>query len=346
MRDARPGRFAFGTVDLYRGTGNGDGDSMNVMAGAVWADYLPPRCDTCKPGPDGSMTGVGWSLVGVGAVVMLLGICGLVFAARSAAGSHADDDLPVDTDADTVADAVGAAVAGDDARAAAESEPEPVMDAVQREDLERRGLLEPQPESEPESEPERSEKSDTAWGTGLVGVGAVAAVFGLIILAFSNSRVEDDKSQLRLAATDLVSAAFDGPSSCRQLAVIESKAWSSPSPSASASTAFLPDPAHCDSSPRQYAEQGASVPAGVFLPIKYVFSSSFMANGEVTLHDTQDNRSMCVTLPDADVAAAAQPSPGTDTDSLPEFDHVTVDPSPYVRDGACPDAPVSSPNSP
>ena len=300
---------------------------MNAMTGAVWADLVQPRCDSCKPGPDGSMTGVAWSLVAVGAVVMLLGICGLVFAARSAAGSPADDDSQADAAADD---------AGDDARAAAESEPEPVMDAVQREDLERRGLLEPQSE--------RSEKSDTAWGTGLVGVGAVAAVFGLIILAFSNSRIEDDKSQLRLAATDLVSAAFDGPSSCRQLAVIESRAWSSPS----ASTAFLPDPAHCDGSPRQYAQEGASAPAGVFVPIKYVFSSSFTANGEVTLHDTQDNRSMCVTLPDTDVAAAAQPSPSTDadTDSLPEFDHVTVDPSPYVRDGACPDAPVSSPNSP
>lgn len=293
---------------------------MKAMTAAVWAGYVQPRCDSCKPGPDGSMTGVGWSLVAVGAVVMLLGVCGLVFVRRSGSGSAAGSQTL--------------------APAAAESEPEPVMDAVQREDLERRGLLKPQPE--------QSGKSDAAWGGGLAAVGAVAAVFGLVILAFSTSRIDDDKSQLRLAATDLVSVAFDGPSSCRQLAVIESRAWSSPS----ASAAFLPDPAHCDSSPRQYAEQGASVPAGVFLPIEYVFSSSFTANGEVTIHDKQDNRSVCVTLPDAAAAAAAaaaQPSPSTDadtntesnTDSLPAFEDVSVDPSPYVKDGACPDAPVS-----
>jgi hypothetical protein len=296
---------------------------MNVMTGVVWADFVQPRCDSCKPGPDGSMTGVGWSLVVVGAVVMLFGVCGLVFVSRSAAGSHAGDDSRAEVEADAEAEAGADAVA----------ELEPVMDAVQREDLERRGLLEPRPE--------QSEKSGTAWGGGLVAVGAVAAVFGLIVLAFSNSRIDDDKSQLRLAATDLVSVAVDGPSSCRQLAVIESREWSSPS----ASTAYLPNPAHCDGSPRQYAEEGSSAPAGVFLPIEYVFSSSFTANGEVTIHDKQDNRSMCVTLPDTGVAAAAQPSPSTDSDSLPQFDDVTVDPSPYVRDGACPDAPVSSPNS-
>lgn len=108
----------------------------------------------------------------------------------------------------------------------------------------------------------------------------------------------------------------------------------------------MPIAAHCDDSPRQYAQQNTSAPAGVFIPIEYVFSSSFTTNGEVTLHDKQDNRSMCVTLPDTDVAAAAQPSPSTDTDSFPAFDDVTVDPSPYVKDGACPDAPVITPYSP
>jgi len=261
------------------------------MSAVLRAGYVRP-CTTCKPGPDGSLTGLGWSLAGVGAAVLLLGIGALVVASRSGAGSGADSDASSD--------------AGADADAA------------------------------------ESENSNPNLGGGLVAVGAVAVIFGLIILAFSNSRIEDDKSQLRLAATDLVSVAVDGPNNCRQLSDLESREWASPS----ASTAFVPVTAHCDGSPRQYAQENTSAPAGVFIPIEYVFSSSFTANGEVTLHDKQDNRSMCVTLPDTDVAAAAQPSPSTDTDSLPAFDDVTVDPSPYVKDGACPDAPVIAPYSP
>ena len=269
----------------------GDGGFVNAMSAVLRAGYVRP-CTTCKPGPDGSLTGLGWSLAAVGAAVLLLGIGALVVASRSGAGSGADSDAGSD--------------AGADADAA------------------------------------ESENSNPNLGGGLVAVGAVAVIFGLIILAFSNSRIEDDKSQLRLAATDLVSVAVDGPNNCRQLSDLESREWASPS----ASTGFVPVTAHCDGSPRQYAQENTSAPAGVFIPIEYVFSSSFTANGEVTLHDKQDNRSMCVTLPDTDVAAAAQPSPSTDTDSLPAFDDVTVDPSPYVKDGACPDAPVIAPYSP
>ena len=118
-----------GIVDLETG---GDGGFVNAMSAVLRAGYVRP-CTTCKPGPDGSLTGLGWSLAGVGAAVLLLGIGALVVASRSGAGSGADSDASSD--------------AGADADAA------------------------------------ESENSNPNLGGGLVAVGAVAVIFGLIILA-------------------------------------------------------------------------------------------------------------------------------------------------------------------
>lgn len=271
------------------------------------AFYTRPPCSTCKPGPDG-VPAIAWMLIALGVGLMLLGFGVLVFAARSGSGSRAPS---------------------------AASRPAPVMDAVQREELERRAAE--------ASGPEKEKSSDTAVGGGIVLVGVAAGVLGLLILGITGSRVSEDKNQLHLAAANLVSSALDGPAACRRTAGIESYDFSRDFPSATASNPYLSSPEDCSNSPREYANQNTMSDPGVFISVKYVFSDSFGANGQVTVHDEQDNRSLCVTVPDAVVEAAAPPTDGPGT--RPSFDDVTVNPSPYITDGVCPDAPVSSANS-
>ena len=290
------------------------------------------------------MTSIGWMLAGLGASVMLIGICVLAFASRSDAKSDSDSASDSDSDPNSDPDSQPAG-----------SEPTPVMDAVQREDLERRARA----RAAQSSESARATTSDAALGGGIIAVGLAAAVFGVILLGISSSQVSDDKGQLRLAAANLVTGAVDGPAVCRQSAALESQEWPS-----LASSPYAQSAANCGGSPREYAQSSnmTSYNVGVFIPVEYVFSQSFSTNGEVTVHDKQDNRSLCVTVPDTDVAAAAQASATPSTDgygdgdgdsdgptsspgALPFFDDVSVDPSPYIASGACPDAPVGSSGS-
>ena len=285
---------------------------MDIMTGALWAGYVKtPPCTTCKPGPDGGLIGTGWAIIAIGVGVVLLGTGVMLFGSRSDRGSHE-----------------------------AGAETPPVMDKVQREDLERRAA---QAAQAADDEDQQAKTSDAALGGGMIAVGVAGAVLGLIILGGSTSRVNDDKNQLRLAATNLLSGAVDGPAICRQAAGLESADFSRLFPSSSASNPYQSNPQNCAGSPREYADQNTMSNPGVFIPVKYVFSPSFTTNGQVTVHDVRDNRSLCVTVPDTDVAAAAQPSGGST--APPYFNDVTVDPSPYIADGACPDAPVSSTSS-
>lgn len=276
--------------------------------------YAQPPCTSCRPGPDG-VPGVAWTLLALGAFLLLLGIGVLAFASRT------DADAASDSDADAESDAQPAA-----------GEPTPVMDAVQREDLERRAA------QEQDAEPEKDQSSDTAVGGSLIALGLGVGVIGLVVVGIFSSRVNDDKSQLRMAATNLVSGAIDGPGICRVSATMTTSTTS------------------CAPSPREYAQANDSFNPGVFIPVEYVFSPSYTANGEITVHDTQDNRSMCVRVPGTDVQAAAQPAPSPSTDdsgdtvtpstsALPFFDEPSIDPSPYISSGACPDAPITSSSS-
>lgn len=300
---------------------------MNAVTAGRWADYVRTSCSTCKPGPDGTWTGVGWTLIAVGAAVLLLGVGMLWFEARSGTASELEPEAEPGPESEPEPEA---------------SEPTAVMDKAQREDLERRAAQAVPDQQTTESE--EATKSGQSAGGPVVGLGVGAALIGVIIMAFSASRVEDDKSQLRLAAANVLSTAVDGPAICRATAVVESEDLPS------SDTQFLPNAADCGASPRKYAQQQNSSPAGVFIPVEYVFSTSFTTDGEVTVHDKQDNRSLCVTVPDTDVAAATasenETATATSTDSgpMPLFDDVTVDPDPYIKDGACPDAPVSSTN--
>jgi hypothetical protein len=247
---------------------------VNTVTGALWSDYVPPRCTTCKPGPDGTWTGAGWTLIAVGAAVVLLGVGMLWFESRTDQGA----------------------------------------------------------------------KSQMTAAGSVVALGLGAGVIGLVIIGFSASRVDDDKSQLRMAAANVLSMAVDGPAVCREAAAVESQEW----PSSLASSQFLPKPENCGTSPRAYAQQQqATSPAGVFIPVEYLYSASFTTDGEVTVHDKLDNRSLCVTVPDTDVEAAATAATptGAGPTTLPPFDDMSVDPSPYITDGACADAPVSSPDA-
>ncbi|MBS2552928.1 hypothetical protein KGQ19_39355 [Catenulispora sp. NL8] len=283
---------------------------MSAMAGVPWANYLPARCDTCKPGPDGAWTGAAWTIIIIGACVVLIGFGVLVAASRSDPGSLPDPGSP-----------------------SAAGEPAPVMDQAQREDVERRAGTE-----DSERESPRASKEKAGWQ--IVVVGLVPALFGLIMLGFTSSRISQDKGQLMVAASDLVSRAVNGPADCRQEAALES---GMSLPSALASSPYLPNAANCDSSPREYAQdQAGSDDPGVYLiSVEFIYSPSFSTNGEVTIYDKDNHRSVCVTVPDTDVAAAEQASATPDSTALPS-DPVSIDPSPYISDGACRDAPVSS----
>ena len=159
--------------------------------------YAQPPCSSCRPGPDG-VPGVGWTLLAVGAFLLLIGIGVLAFASRTDSDSDSDSASDSGADADAESDAQPAA-----------SELTPVMDAVQREDLERRAA------QEQDAEPEKGQSSDTAVGGSLIALGLGVAAIGLVVVGISSSRVNDDKSQLRMAAANLASGAIDGPGICR-----------------------------------------------------------------------------------------------------------------------------------
>lgn len=269
---------------------------MSSMVGVLGAVYTRP-CKTCKPGPDGSTTGLGWTLTIAGVAVLVVGICALILEARTDSESPAPANRPAS-----------------------------VMDAVQREDVERRAQ-------------QAARRGDIRVGGTLTAFGVIGAVIGLVILAITAGRINEDKTQLRSAAADLVSSAIDGPVACRETPDVTA-GWL---PSSSASTPYTPSAADCDDSPRHYGSQSGSYTLGLDPSMKYEYSESYETNGEVTVYDPLNKRAVCVTVPDTDVVAAAQASatPSTNGYGIPAFDDRTFDPSPYIKSGACPDAPVT-----
>jgi hypothetical protein len=273
---------------------------MGVLHSVPPAVYVKP-CSTCKPGPDGALTGVGWAGLVIGACVVLLGFGVALTRSRTESGSHSPTTRPA-----------------------------PVMDAVQREDFERRA------EEETQSDTRFSSNEKLGWQ--VVGLGLVPLAFGLIVLGFTSSRINDDKSQLRLAATNLVAHAVSGPAACRQTAEQTRMML----PSSMASSPYMPSATDCEASPRKYAQgSGMSGDPGVYLDFAFIYSSAFDTNGEVTINDKENHRALCVTVPDTDVAAA-QAGAAESTQSYPEFNDASVDPDPYITSGACPDAPIDS----
>jgi hypothetical protein len=177
---------------------------------------------------------------------------------------------------------------------------EPVaMDRVQREDLEQRAA----------QEAEERNRTQLNIAGGLAVAGLAGAVIGGFLAATTQSAIDDHKKQLHQAASVFASVAVDGPETCRQAAI------SFPTVGSQNSTP------HCDPSPRSYAIQQSSTGAYTDFPMEVVFSKNFQADGEVTFHDTRNDRALCVRVPDS-VAVA-------DVDSA-------------ISSGACPDAPVTS----
>lgn len=227
-----------------------------MTTGVLRPAYIP-RCNPCKPGPDGVLPNFGWLLIVIGAAVLLIGVW-LLLPSRSDAA------------------------------------------------------------------PRTPASGKRGWQ--VVAVGLLPLVLGLIMVGTSGSRVDDDKSQLRSAATELLSHAVNGVAGCRHQAALESPLGS--------------NAAGCGNSPRDYVQgQTDPSPMGVYdITVQYLFSPTFVADGEVTVYDTGNHRSLCVKVPDSDVAAAAQASATPGATALPT-DEVSIDPSPYISGGACPDAP-------
>jgi hypothetical protein len=257
------------------------------MTAVGWTGYVPPPkpCTTCKPSPDGSPA-VGWVLVAFGVAAVVAAIVLMVIEGWS---RPAADRPPADP-------------------AGAES---PVMDRVQREDVEKRAA-------------EETENRNRLWLNmigGLAVGGLACAAVGGFLAESTLSSIDDHKKQLHQAASVWLSVVVDGPEICREPGTVVDPAAGRQN---SAS--------HCPPSPRDYASQQRSTDATEF-PTETVLSANFQSNGEVTFHDTLNNRALCVRVPDTDVAAAYStagfPTPDPDVDG-------------YISSGACPDAPVTA----
>ncbi len=247
------------------------------MLDQVFGTYFHQTCQTCQSHMSGASV-AGWAMAVAGMIVLLGGI----FMQLSARWLT------------------------DPAPSTAQSQSLPVMDTVQREDLERRAAQAPQA------------GSGTPQGQGasraLIMIGGGVAIFGLIFAATVGAGSDAADSQLRSAAAKLVSDSLNGSAACQD----PTGGGSGLFPSYLLSNPYGSDP-QCDPSPRSYAYQASDVP-GVPITIQYVYSTSFTTDGEVTVHDTTDNHSVCVTVPDYDASD---------------------DPSAYITSGACHDAPVT-----
>jgi hypothetical protein len=175
----------------------------------------------------------------------------------------------------------------------------PAMDRVQREDLERRAE-------------EEQESRNRLWMNmvgGLVVGGLACGAFGGFLAATTQSAIDNHKRQLRQAASDWLSVVVDGPRTCQEIGAF-------PDPVSGAQSSGT----RCSASPRDYANQQITSTAYIEFPLKTVFSATFQSDGEVTFHDTLNNRAVCVRVPATGSAVDLQAD---------------------VTSGACPDAPVS-----
>lgn len=247
------------------------------MLDQVFGTYFHQTCQTCQSHMSGASV-AGWAIAVAGMIVLLVGM----FMQLSARWLT------------------------DPAPSTAQSQSSPVMDTVQREDLERRAAQAPQA------------GSGTPQGQGasraLMMIGCGVAIFGLIFATTVGAGSDAADSRLRSAAASLVSDSLKGPAACQG----STGGGSGLFPSYLLSNPYGSGP-QCDSSPRSYASQAPYDP-GVPITIQYLYSTSFTTDGEVTVHDTTDNHSVCVRVPDYDA---------------PD------DPSSYITSGACPDAPVT-----
>ncbi|WP_344669804.1 hypothetical protein [Catenulispora yoronensis] len=175
----------------------------------------------------------------------------------------------------------------------------------------------------PRSGPDAGHAADeaTARVGGVVSVlGVVAVVAGVVMALWDRSAVESSKKELRQDATTFASLVVAGPVTCREVGSMNHGSGGT---------------ASCDGSPRSYAMNGQYTDSVGILAVKYVFSTAFSTNGEVTVNDPLNHRSLCVRVPDTDVLGAAAPET-----LRPPYDiFAKMDVSPFIADGACPDAP-------
>lgn len=199
-------------------------------------------------------------------------------------------------------------------------EPTPEMDAAQRQDLEQRAERNRAAEQK-----RRDNQTQVTLGGGLAIAGIAAVVLGVVLINWARADIDSSKKDLRQDASLIASLAVDGPSGCRMA-------------DDSSQGGDRAAAARCDASPRTYARTAFFEGIGL-VPVKLVFSPRFAADGEVTVHDTLNDRSLCVRIPDADVVAAAHP----ETLQAPYVVHGTdFDVEPYISSGACPGAPVTA----
>ncbi|NUP49089.1 MAG: hypothetical protein HOW97_17560 [Catenulispora sp.] len=207
-----------------------------------------------------------------------------------------------------------------DPDAVPDPEPTPEMDAAQREDLEQRAQR-----NQAAEQKRRDDQTQVALGGGLAIAGIAAVVLGVVLIKGATADIDSSMKDLRQDASLVASLAVDGPSGCRMA--------DDSSPGGDRAAA-----ARCGTSPRTYARTGFFEGVGL-VPVKLVFSPGFAADGEVTVHDTLNDRSLCVRIPDTDVVAAAHP----ETLRAPYVVYGTdFDVDPYISSGACPDAPVTA----
>jgi len=151
---------------------------------------------------------------------------------------------------------------------------------------------------------------------------AVWAVIGLFFAGIKISIINGHKSELHKAAAEFALLAVQAPENCRDpLYSLSQQSGTS-----------------CDSSPRSYAfhlSESTTAGYGVGITVKILFAPAFSTNGEITFEDTFNKRSVCLTLPDTDVLAAAHP--GATTSGSTD----TIDVDSYISSDACPDAPVT-----
>lgn len=207
--------------------------------------YTPQPCRVnCKPSPDGSPA-TGWMLVVFGAMAIVAGFVVLLRVPRPDPEPEGEQD----------------------------PKPTPVMDAVQRQDLEQR------------AERERSDNQSLVnIGGGLAVAGVAAIALGVVLINSTLSAINESKKELRDNASLVASQATYGSGS----------------------------------SPRSTVRNQLFEPIGL-LQVERVFSTGFDDNGEITVHDKVNDRSLCVRIP-------ASVSGGFDPDSA-------------ISSGACPDAP-------